>query len=189
MTWRRMVADKRHLIWPLAIAIVANAALLGLVLYPLSRKVAGGEQQAEAAAAQLDAARKDVDAARATVTGKQTADKALKQFYSTVLPPDLSGARRSLTRIEQLLARSNLRRTTSRMRPEAVRDSDLAKLAVTVDFTGSYTDVRRFLYAIETSPEFFVIENVALIQEADHKTPLRVTATVATYYRAGGDGN
>jgi Tfp pilus assembly protein PilO len=106
-----------------------------------------------------------------------------------VLPPDLSGARRSLTRIEQLLARSNLRRTTSRMRPEAVRDSDLAKLAVTVDFTGSYTDVRRFLYAIETSPEFFVIENVALIQEADHKTPLRVTATVATYYRAGGDGN
>jgi Tfp pilus assembly protein PilO len=106
-----------------------------------------------------------------------------------VLPPDLSGARRSLVKIEQLLAQANLRRVSSRMRPEAVRDSSLSRLAVTVDFTGNYSDVRRFLYALETSPEFLVVENVQLIQEADGKTPLRVTTTVSTYYRAGGDGN
>lgn len=189
MTWRRVAADKRHLIWPLAIALVANVALLVLVLYPLSQKVASGEQHAEAAAGELDAARKNFAAARATVTGKETADKALRQFYSTVLPPDLSGARRSLTKIEQLLAKSSLRREGSRMRPEMVRDSDLAKLAVTVDFSGNYADVRRFIYAIETSPEFLVIENVELIQDAEGKTALSVTVTVATYYRAGGDGN
>lgn len=189
MTWRRVMADNRHFIWPLAIAVLANLALLVLVVFPLSQKVSGAEQRADAVAAQLAAARKDLAAARATVTGKDAADEALQQFYSTVLPPDLSGARRSLVKIEQLLARSNLRRTASRMRPEPVRESDLSKLAVTVDFTGNYADVRRFLYGLETSPEFLVIENVELIQEADGKGPLRVTTTVATYFRAGGDGN
>ena len=189
MTRRRVLTDKRHLIWPLAIAVIVNAAVVLLVLYPLSQKVATSELQADAAAAGLDAARRDLAAARATVSGKDAADKALRQFYSSVLPPDLSGARRSLVKIEQLLARSNLRRTTSRMRPEAVRDSSLARLVATVDFTGNYADVRRFIYAIETSPEFLVIEHVELLQESDGRTALRVTATVSTYYRTGGDGN
>jgi hypothetical protein len=30
---------------------------------------------------------------------------------------------------------------------------------------------------------------VELNQEAEGRTPLRVTVTVATYFRAGGDGN
>jgi Tfp pilus assembly protein PilO len=186
---RRVLADKRHLIWPLAIAVIANIALLVLVVYPLSQKASGGERHAEAAAAQLDAARKNHEAANATVSGKETADKALQQFYSTVLPPDLSGARRSLTKIEQLLARSNLRREHAVMRPTEIRDSHLAKLTVAVDFSGNYADVRRFIYSLETSPEFFVVEHVELAQDADGKTGLRVTATIATYYRAGGDGN
>jgi Tfp pilus assembly protein PilO len=189
MTWKRVLADKRHLMWPLAVGIVANLALLIVVVFPLLQKVAGAERRAEAAAGELAAARQDLAVARATVTGKDAADKALTQFYSAVLPPDLSGARRSLVKIEQLLAQANLRRVSSRMRPEAVRDSSLSRLAVTVDFTGDYSDVRRFLYALETSPEFLVVENVQLIQEADGKTPLRVTTTVSTYYRAGGDGN
>jgi Tfp pilus assembly protein PilO len=189
MIWRRIVTDKRHLIWPLAVAVIANAALLVLVVYPLSQKVSGGERQAAAAAADLAEARKDYEAARATVTGKQTADQALQQFYSSVLPPDLSAARRSLTKVDQLLQKANLRRERNVMKPTEVRDSDLSKLTMTVDFSGSYPDVRRFIYALETAPDFLVIENVELLQEAEGKSPLKVTATVATYYRTGAHGN
>ncbi len=39
-------------------------------------------------------ARREHANARATVTGKGQADAELKKFYSDVLPPDLSGARR-----------------------------------------------------------------------------------------------
>lgn len=189
MISRRVLTDKRHLIWPLAIAVIANAALLALVVYPLSQKVSRGARDAEAAASELDAARKDQAAARATVSGKQTADAALQQFYSSVLPPDLSGARRSLTKIEQLLARSNLRRGHADMRPTGIRESQLAKLTIAVDFSGNYADVRRFIYGLETSPEFLVVENVELSQDQEAKTGLKVTATIATYYRTGGDGN
>jgi hypothetical protein len=34
-----------------------------------------------------------------------------------------------------------------------------------------------------------VIENMELIQEAEGKSALKVTAQIATYYRAAGDGN
>lgn len=187
--WRRVLAEKRRVIWPLATAVIANLALLALVVYPLAKKVAGGEQAAQAAAAELAAARRDHALARATVSGKEMADTALRQFYSSVLPPDLSGARRSMSKIDQLLARSNLQRGRADMQPEEVRDSQLAKLTVDVDFSGSYADVRRFIYAVETSPEFMVVENIELAQQQDGKPGLRVTATIATYFRAGGDGN
>ena len=49
------------------------------------------------------AARRDFAAARATVTGKGQADQELEKFYTDVLPPDVSGARRiTFLRIEQL---------------------------------------------------------------------------------------
>ena len=79
------------------------AALFAIVVYPLSKKVAGGEQQSRAAASALTAARRDYDAARATVKGKGQADQELQKFYTDVLPPDLSAARRAtFLRIEQL---------------------------------------------------------------------------------------
>lgn len=188
---RRILREKRHLIWPLGIALIANAAVLVLVLLPLSRKVAGGEAHAQAAAAELDAARKDFTAARLTVTGKQTADKALQQFYSSVLPPDQSGARRILyNKINPLLRASNLQREDSAIQPTHPKDSPLGKLTMVVDFSGSYADIRRFIHAVETSPEFLVIENVQLAQETGSKASgLKVTVHVSTYYRTGGDGN
>lgn len=189
MIWRRVLADKRHLILPLAVALIANAALLVLVVYPLSRKVDGGERQAEAVAGELEAARKDYAAARATVTGKQSADKALQQFYVSVLPPDLSGARRIFDKVDPLLRVANLRRSQAIQRETRVRASQLGKLTMIVDFSGNYPEIRRFLHALETSPEFVVIENVELLQEGEGKSGINVTVQVATYYRTSGNGN
>ena len=107
---RRVFAEKRRLILPIVIALVVNVALFAIVLYPLSKKVAGGEQQARAADTARMAAQRDYDAARATVKGKGQADQELQKFYSDVLPPDLSAARRAtFLRIEQLAQKSNLR--------------------------------------------------------------------------------
>ena len=118
---RRVLTEKRRLILPIVIALVVNIALFAIVVYPLSKKVAGGEQQSQAANTALAAARRDNDAARATVKGKGQADQELQKFYSDVLPPDLSAARRAtFLRIEQLaqLRDLNLHRLDrSRRRP------------------------------------------------------------------------
>ena len=188
---RRMLHDHRHLIWPLGLALLLNAAVLVLVLYPLSQKVAGGEQQAQAAATDLEEERKDYAAARSTVTGKQAADQALEQFYASVLPPDLSGSRRIMyNKVNSLLRASNLRREDSTFRVAGERESSLRKLTMQVDFSGSYSDIRRFIHAVEIAPEFLLIENLQLAHETGtNARGLSVTMHVSTYFRAGGDGN
>jgi Tfp pilus assembly protein PilO len=188
---RRVLAEKRRLILPLIVALIVNIALSALVLYPLSKKVAGSEQQARAASTALTAAKRDYEAARATVKGKAQADQELQKFYSDVLPPDLSAARRAtFLRIEQLAQKSNLRlerETTSDPKPQ--RDSQLVKFTYRAYLSGEYRNIRHFIHELETAPEFLVLENVALTQSELENRGLNVSVDIATYYRAGANGN
>ena len=91
---RRIVLEHRRIVYILAAALVINAALYGLVVYPLAQRVQSGEQEAGDSTRDLNAARKTFDAARGTVTGKKEADAELAKFYQEVLPGDFSAARR-----------------------------------------------------------------------------------------------
>ena len=191
MTFGRILAEKRRLIWPLAIVLFANLAVFAIVVYPLSQKVAMGQQEADAANVALNNARRDYANARATVTGKAQADDELKKFYGDVLPPDLSAARRiTYLPISQLAEESNLRvdRRISDYMP--IRESSLARFTQTTILSGQYGDIRRFIYALETRPEFVVIENLDLSQnENEASRGITVTLQIATYFRTGGDGD
>ena len=189
-TVRRVLAEKRRLIVPVAVALLVNVALYAIVVYPLSKRVAGDEQEAESAAAALRAARRDFAAARATVAGKGQADQELRTFYSEVLPPDVSGARRiTFLRIEQLAQKCNLRveRVTSLPKPQS--DSNLVKFIYKASLSGEYRNIRRFIHELETAPEFLVLENVDLRQSEVENRALNVEMEIATYYRAGANGN
>lgn len=187
----RIFAEKRSLVWPLALVLIANAVVYGLVVYPMSQKVAMGEQEATAANFALLTARREHANARATVTGKGQADAELKKFYSDVLPPDLSGARRiSYLPLEHLAEESNLRLERQSLSPDERNQGGLAKLTTTATLTGEYRDIRKFLHQLETRPEFIVLENVDLTQnESEMSRGITVTVQVATYFRTGGNGS
>src|SRR3990170_6017795 len=185
----RVLQEKRTLIWPIAIALLVNLAVYGIVVYPLSKKVAGGEQAALASATALAAARRDFAAARATVAGKGQADLELQKFYSEVLPPDVDGARRiTFLRIEQLATQAGLRLERGSSSPQAAHDSTLVKFTYTAALSGEYRNIRRFIHDLETAPEFLVLENVQLSQNESDERGLNVTVQIATYYRPGGNG-
>jgi hypothetical protein len=186
---RRVLREKRTLIWPIAIALILNAALYAIVVYPLSKKVAGGEQAAAASAAALQAARLDHDAAQATVTGKAQADVELQKFYGAVLPPDVSGARRiTFLRMEQLATQCDLRLERETSNPDELRGSQLVRFIYTAALSGEYRNIRRFIHALEVAPEFLVLENVQLSQAEQENRSLNVSVQIATYYRAGANG-
>ena len=189
-TARRALTEKRALILPIAIALLVNVALYAIVVYPLSKKVAGGEQEADAAAAALHAARRDNAAARATVAGKGQADEELQKFYGDVLPPDVNAARRiTFLRIEQLAQQCNLRLERQTSDPQPQRESQLVKYTYRASLSGEYRNIRRFIHELETAPEFLVLENVELSQSEVANRGLNVTVEIATYYRAVANGN
>lgn len=187
---RRVLAEKRSLMLPIVVVLVINLALYLLVVYPLSKKVAGGQQQSEAALATLNAARRDFNAARATVAGKGEADQELQKFYSDVLPPDVSGARRiTFFRIDQLAEQCGLRVERQTSDPKAQRDSNLVKFTYRASLSGEYRNIRRFVHELETAPEFLVLENLQLRQSEVENRGLNVDVEIATYYRAEPNGN
>ena len=189
-TSRRVLAEKRRLIVPVAIALLVNVALYAILVYPLSKKVAGDEQEAESAAAAMNAARRDFAAAKATVAGKGQADQELQTFYREVLPPDVSGARRiTFLRIEQLAQQCSLRVERVTSLPKAQSDSRLVKFIYQASLSGEYRNIRRFIHELETAPEFLVLENVNLRQSEVENRALNVEMEIATYYRAGANGN
>ena len=68
------------------------------------------------------------------------------------------------------------------------QDSQLVKFVYTVALSGEYRNIRRFIHALETAPEFLVLEDVELSQSGEENKALNVMMQIATYYRAEANG-
>jgi len=188
MTLSRVLAEKRRLVFPLAIAILANVLLYAVVVFPLRRQVQSAEVEANTQHDLLNRARQDHRAAKANVAGKQQADAALVKFYKDVLPASQSSARTlTYARLAQLADQSNVRLEQGQSTLEAQKGSALTKSTTTYTLTGDYRNVRKFIYALETTPEFVVLENVTLTSPGEQAAGrgLAMRLEIATYYRSG----
>lgn len=186
---RRILIEKRVFFLVLAVAVLVNAALCGLVVYPLSVRVAGAAGRAASALDAERAAGRDHDTAKATVSGKDRAQTELKKFYQDVLPADLAAARRiTYLRLAQLARESNVRAERRSYEEQHERESTLIRLHMTMVLQGDYASLRRFIYRLESAPDFVVIDNVALSQRNDPNAPLLLTLSLSTYFRAGDNG-
>jgi Tfp pilus assembly protein PilO len=182
---QRVVAEHRRVVFALIAGVIINVLVFAFVVYPLQSAVANVEQRTKAAEAALAAAQSEFKNANGTLTGKDRALKELDTFYSSVLAQDLTGARRlTFSRLAQLASQANLDFERRKYEPVIERGSNLTRLKVTMDLEGSYGDMRDFIYEIESSPEFVVIDDVALADGANGV--LRLTLQLSTYFRTTG---
>ena len=191
MNTKRIMAEKRRLIVPLALAIAANVLLYAVVVFPLGRQVVSAEAEASLQRDQLTRARQDALSAKATVKGKQEADVALQTFYKDTLPGDGAAARKlTFTRLAQLAKQANVQLEHGTNTQTHLKGSQLSKLTTSYTLTGAYRDVRKFIYSLETAPEFIVLENVTLTSEQgeERARALSMELNIATYFRSGDVG-
>jgi hypothetical protein len=188
---RRILSEKRGAIIPLVTALVINIGVYALVVYPLGVKSATAADRAAAAALARQAAERDMASAGALVAGKARADEELATFYQKVLPPDADQARRmTYTRLPALARKANMKFTERRAERDAQtqKDSQFGRVRTRMELEGDYQSVRQFLYELETTPEFIIVDDVTLAQ-ADPTKPLLLTVEVSTYYRQARSGN
>jgi Tfp pilus assembly protein PilO len=184
--WERALAEKRNILLPLVVGIIANIVLYVVVVFPLGHQVVTTEREERTAREQLVKARQDFSSAKATVTGKEQADAALQKFYKDVLPSDQSVARRlTFTKLAELAKQANVKLDHGTNETAREKSSSLSKLTTRYTLTGNYPDVRRFIYSLETAPEFIILENIGLSSSADAQTARGVAMTleIATYFR------
>jgi hypothetical protein len=189
--FQRVLSEKRRVIIPLALFAVANVVLYAVVVFPLGRQVVNAEAEARTEHQRLNAARFDYLSAKATISGKAQADSALQKFYKDVLPVDQGTARKiTYTRLAQLARQANVKLEHGNNAVGHEKDSELSKLATKYTLTGDYRDVRKFIYSLETAPEFIILEKVELASSGEQAQPhgLSMTLDIATYFRSGNDG-
>jgi hypothetical protein len=188
--WKRVLFEKRALVIPLTLAVVLNAVAYAVWVYPLGVKTAGAADRAAAAAKSLQAAEREHAAARDLVLGKSRAEQELSTFFDKVLPADLPSARRlTYTTLPSLARKSNVRFENRRFEVDVLRkDARLGLLKVSTEWQGDYENLRQFLYEVESSPAFVIIDDVAIAQN-DPTKPLTLVLQLSTYYRLSANGN
>jgi len=191
--FKRIVVEKRTLIIPLALALLVNIGVYGLVVYPLETKAATASDRATAAAQSLRAAERELAAARALVTGKSHADQELATFYDKVLPPDFAAAQRmTYAWVPAVARKANVRYEARHQEIDAQKETGknayIGRLKTRVVLQCDYENFRQFVYELETSPEFVIIDDVSIAQTEANR-PLSLTLELSTYYRLGANGS
>ncbi|HEY8536186.1 MAG TPA: type 4a pilus biogenesis protein PilO [Vicinamibacterales bacterium] len=185
----RIVTDWRRVLVPLAVAAVVNAIVYGAIVYPLSTRAAGAEQRAAAARQRLEAAEREAQELRQTVERTEQADRDLERFYREVLPRDVAGARRlTYARLAELADDHGLILTRRRFDLDDRHKGRLQRMQIEMALEGEYRDIRAFVHALESAPEFIVIENVSLTGGQTPDAPLSLTLRLATYFTGASSG-
>ena len=112
-----------------------------------------------------EAAERDMAAATALVAGKTSADQELATFYQEVLPAELDAARRlTYARCRRWRARptSSSKSGDPTSTSSAQKNSRLGRLQTRIVLEGDYESLRQLLYELETTPEFLIVDDVAL---------------------------
>jgi Tfp pilus assembly protein PilO len=186
--WSRVAAEHRRWLIPVGIVLAINIIVLLGVVMPMRQSAESGSSQAAESAAALNAAIADLKDAEATRDGQSQAAKDLERFYAEVLPTSFAAARRMTQLKLAQMARAHevdfRRGATSQ---ESLRDSPLERLSVRCSLSGDWEDIRRFIYEIETGPDFLVIDNVALSEGSNPDAPLGLELELSTYFRMNGN--
>ena len=177
-----------------AVTLLVAGALLNALAYviavrPLALKSVGSADRAAAAAASAVAAERELAAAQTLVDGKARADQELNAFYQSVLPSDLTAARRMTYASLPALARATNVRYDARTTTidEKDKTSHLGHMQIRMVLQGEYRDIRRFIHQLETASDFVIVDDLTLMDGTDEE-PQTLTINLSTYYRLGASG-
>jgi Tfp pilus assembly protein PilO len=185
----RVFHEKRPVIVPLLAGLAINLLGYLFVVQPLAARSANVADRAMAAANSLRAAEREQATARDLVSGKARADEELNAFYQKVLPADLTAARRmTYSSLPALARRTNVRYDTRRFdTPDPDKDDRLARLQIRMVVQGQYENLRRFIFELESAPEFVIIDDVTLT-EGSEGDDLTLRLDLSTYYNLRPNG-
>jgi len=188
MTRRRLRFDLRqaggHIRTVLVLWAVANAVLFLLLVRPAVREYRNllegtGPQQEE-----LRVQREEVERREAYLAALVQTEQDLERLRQDVLSTREQRMVDVQLELKALADQFSIDLDSVTFDNELLRDEELDKLLMVVPLEGGYTNLRRFLQAVERSDKFLVVEGVALGQGKHGGVMLQLNISLATYFDA-----
>jgi Tfp pilus assembly protein PilO len=186
MTRRRLRFDLRqaggHLRAVLVLWTVANIALYVLLVRPAVREYRNllegtGPQQQE-----LRAQRAEVERRETYLNALVQAEQDLTRLRDEVLSTRERRMVEVQLELKSLADQFGIDLDSVTFESELMRNEELDKLRMVVPLEGGYTNLRRFLQAVESSSKFLVVEGVALGEGKHGGAMLQLNISLATYF-------
>jgi hypothetical protein len=184
--WRRILVERRSVVLPLAVLLAANVVVLMAVVLPLRQSVAGATDAKFTSSTNLSNARKDLAEAEKTAQSKKQATEGLQKFYDQVLSSNYQTAMHSVSFWSGDAARglglTPIAIETSH--PTEIRDSRLMQVTSRFTLRGPYSAIRKFVYTVEASEQFLVIDRIKLAQPGAQQNSqnLEFEVTITSFY-------
>ena len=174
----------RRLLISLVVLVAANLVVALVLVQPKVREYRTVRDQHEPQRLALREFKKVVESREAYLGALDSAQQDLKTLRTDVL--STKGRRMVKVHLElaELTRQFGVALERVDYRNDILADEGLEYHAMVVPLEGGYTNLRKFIEAVEESDEFLVIESVALDQAKDGGSLLQLNITLATYFEA-----
>jgi hypothetical protein len=178
--WRSRAA----LFIALGVLLLANVAVLVVYRVFYDVRLAGLEETRQSLAQRRDQARLGVERSREAERRLVALKKGLDAFYIDALGTRKERLASLLEDVDGITKRAGFSPATITYAEDAVPGAE--RMTISFQIEGRYADVKKLLYAFETSPRFLVPERVQVSLDENVPDVLRVSLAISHYFRAEG---
>jgi len=170
----------------LGILLLANASVLVVYHGFYDQRFRALSEEKAALTVQRDQARAAANRAAETEKRLVALRDSLESFYSETLGARKERLAPMIEEVYELTQKAGFSPHTVGFAEDPAPGAD--RFSLTFQIEGRYADVRKFLYVLETSPRFFVLERVRVSMNENSPDILKVDLTVSHYFRAEPGG-
>ncbi len=165
----------------IAIAIMAAVDLLAAIVYfsPLIGSAEGRRQQLNDLQTELNTKTREVAPLKDLPHKVDIASQQIAEFYKKRFPSTNS---QILTEIGKVTSANGVRIEQGKYREGDLQFGNLEPIEMQYDLEGNYTELAKFINALERDDMFFIINSVTLGGEP--KGPVRLSVKLETYLKA-----
>jgi Tfp pilus assembly protein PilO len=166
-----------------ALVIAVNLVLLILLVLPQNEKISQLQTNFSQQRNSIREQQKENQDLQQRFAALQKAEQDLKVIYKEVLSDKKVGVPEIRQELEDVAGSLSVNRADVDYQYDLLPEYGLRHFTLSVPVEGAYSDIRRFINAIERSPHFLILDRVNLSSDSKPGDNLRLSFQLSTYLR------
>jgi hypothetical protein len=178
VVWRRMLK-----LWlPGLLLLLANLGVLSTYRFLL----AGQTQLRLSRVERLSTTLAELQAHRAALDDvwakAETNRLRVEEFYGRWLSSEADRLTQVIAEVKTMAQAAGVKASGFRYPDEALEEFQLVRRSIVFSAEGSYKELRRFIYALERSEQFLILDEIGVSETGGNSTDVRVRISVSTLF-------
>lgn len=182
--WRRMLK-----LWlPGLVLLIANMGVLSGYRFLLAGQAQLRSSRVERLSAELAELQTHQQALDEVMAAANLNRLRVEEFYGRWLSSEADRLTQVITEVKRMARVSGVKTSGFRYPNEVLEEFDLVRRSIVFSVEGSYKELRRFVYSLEHSDQFLILEEIGVSDSSNKESDIRVPMRVSTLFLSGTGG-